>query len=88
MTETEQELIARWIEPDPHLPDPAEVRVRGTGIHVWAIVGQWQAADRDVAAVAQDYELPIEAVEAALAYYRRQQCLIDARLAANQLSVA
>jgi uncharacterized protein (DUF433 family) len=37
----------------------------------------------DVAQVAADYALPSEAVEAAMAYYRRHKDLIDARIVAN-----
>jgi uncharacterized protein (DUF433 family) len=35
--------------------------------------------------VARDYDVPEEAVEAALAYYSQHAPLIDARILANQL---
>ena len=34
-------LIARWIEPNPHKPGPAEWHIRGTGLPVWRVVGQF-----------------------------------------------
>jgi uncharacterized protein (DUF433 family) len=63
--------------------DPADVRLRESGVPIWAIVGHWRAVDEDGARVAQSYRIPREAVEAALAYYRRHAAVIDARLAAN-----
>ena len=46
-------------------------------------MGYLEAVENDVARVADDYEVPREAVEAALAYYRRHREVIDARIAAN-----
>jgi uncharacterized protein (DUF433 family) len=34
-------LIERLIEPNPHKPGPAEWRIRGTGLPVWRVVGQF-----------------------------------------------
>jgi len=76
--------IARWIALDPLRPWPAEARIRDFGVPVWALIGHYRyATGHDVERVATDYELPLEAVEAALAYYGRHQAEIDARLAAN-----
>lgn len=83
----DDELIARHIEPDRYHPGPADVRLLGSGVPVWAVVGQYHALDGDLAQIAQDFDLPEEAVEAALAYYRRYRLVIDARLAANHLMV-
>lgn len=41
---------------------------------------------RDFAQVAADYDLPVGAVAAALAYYRRHQATVDARILLNQLA--
>ncbi|MBI4498192.1 MAG: DUF433 domain-containing protein [Chloroflexi bacterium] len=76
-------LIAKHIEPDPLRPGPDDVRLKPSGVPVWAIVGQYLALDRDAAQVARDYGIPLEAVEAALAYYERHQAVINGRLAAN-----
>jgi uncharacterized protein (DUF433 family) len=74
-------LIARYIEPNPHKPGAAEARLRESGVSVWAIVDYWYGVDFDKARTAHDYDIPAEAVEAALAYYKAHKALIDARLA-------
>ncbi len=84
MPDVHVDLIQKHIEENPHRRGRANVRIVGTGIPVWALVAYWQGAGHDVARVAADYELPVEAVEAALAYYRENQAVIDARLEANE----
>ena len=76
-------LIERYVEPNPHHPGPADVRLREYCVPVWALIGYWKAAEGDVERVAADYRLPREAVEAAIAYYKRNRAVIDARIAAN-----
>ena len=78
-----QELIERWIEPNPYRPGPDNVRVRDYGVPVWALVGHALATRRPPEQVASDYAIPPEAAEAALAYYRVNQQVIEARLKAN-----
>ena len=79
--DAEQALIERWIEPD--LMSPAEMRLAGSGIHLWAIIGATCGQDEYIQQVAQDYAIPIDAVRAAHAYYRRHPVQIDARVEAN-----
>lgn len=80
----EQELIDRHIELDPDDLGPGEARLRESGVHVWAIIGDYlYVSNRDVAEVARGYELPVEDVQAAVAFYRRHKCEIDARLLEN-----
>ncbi|MBI3978664.1 MAG: hypothetical protein HY331_10820 [Chloroflexi bacterium] len=62
-----------------HRPGPEEARLIGYGVSVWALLGYWHALDHDVDLVATDYDVPREAMEAALAYYGRHKALIDAR---------
>ena len=81
--EQEQALIDRHIAADPHGRGPADARLADYGTPVWAIVGYLPAVGGDPVRVAEDYEVPLDAVRAALAYYRRHRALIDARLAAN-----
>ena len=80
---TEEELIGRYIEPNPHKPTLAEAWLKDSAIPVWALIGSLPGVDHDPDARAEAYGVPIEAVRAALAFYDRHRCLIDARLAEN-----
>ena len=78
------ELITRYIELNPQRPGIDRARLKDYGVSVWALIGYLkQATGGDIARVAADYDVPIEAVEAALAYYRRHPAAIDARIAAT-----
>ena len=81
----EQELIDRYVDThtERYPAGPADARLREYGVSVWALVGHLHAVGGDVDKVAEDYLLPREAVEAALAYYGRYKKLIDARLLLN-----
>jgi uncharacterized protein (DUF433 family) len=83
MAISDQELIQKYIEPNPYRPGPADARIVDYGVSVWALVGYWRVVGEDVARVAEDYELPREAVAAAIAYYRENSEAIESRLAAN-----
>lgn len=77
--ESDDELIAKYIvrNPDGRGPDRAETVY---GISVWTIIGYLRAAGATGADVAAEYDLPEVAIRAALAYYRQNQALIDARI--------
>lgn len=79
--ETEQALIDQWIVPDAM--EPTQMRLAEYGIHVWAIIGASGGLDEYMSQIADDYAVPINAVRAAHAYYRRHPLQIDARLEAN-----
>lgn len=83
----EDDLIARWIEPDPLKASKAEARLVGYGIHLWALVGYWNSFG-DIAEVAAAYHIPVKAVEAAMAYYRRHEGLIDDRIESNNATIS
>lgn len=83
LTERAQGLITRWIEPHPWKQGVEEARLRDSKISVWALVGYLPMVEDDISIVARDYHIPVEAVEAAMLYYRQHQAAIDARLAAN-----
>jgi uncharacterized protein (DUF433 family) len=76
-------LIAAYIEPNPHHAGADEARLKGYGVSVWAIVDTYQTAKGDLAQVARHYEVPVEAVEAAITYYVKHRVVIDNRRAAN-----
>jgi uncharacterized protein (DUF433 family) len=77
------ELICRYIEDDPARPGPIEARITQVGVPIWALIGYLRAAGGDVEMVARDYEMPPDAVRAAIAFYRVHAAAIDARIAAN-----
>ncbi len=78
-------LLDGYIHFDPAESGVDQARVAPADVPVWVIVAQLEGADGDVAQVAEDYELPREAVEAALIFYRRNRAAIDARRAENLL---
>ncbi len=79
----DEALIARHIVQDPHKLGPVEVRLRDSGVSVWAVIGQLVVHDGDVALAAADYELSDEEMAAALAYFRWHKEIIEARLSEN-----
>ena len=79
-------LIECHIEADPHRLGPGEARLKAFGVPVWALVGHMNAVHGERKRVAEDYEVPEEAVSAALAYYDQHRAAIDARLLANAAS--
>lgn len=83
MAERARELIKQYIEPNRHKPGIDEAVIVGTGIPVWALVGYSRGVNGNLAEVAADYLLPLEAVEAAMAYYEQHKAIIDNRMAAN-----
>lgn len=85
MTDEERRraLIERWIEPHPWRRNPAEARLKGAKVSIWALIGYLRMVDGDRHRTAEGYGITDEEVEAALAYYHEHQAVIDARLAAN-----
>ena len=77
------DLIEKWIEPNPNRPGAFDVRLKEYCVPVWALVGFFRGMDGDISRVATAYDLPLEAVQAAVAYYERHTEIIDARIAAN-----
>ena len=75
------DLIEQWIEPHPWRRGVEEARLRDPKISVWALIGHLRMVDGDLDRVAEDYRIPREAVEAAVAYHARYRSEIDARLA-------
>lgn len=79
----QQALIDRWIEFHPRKPGEAEARLREYAIPIWAIVGDLPLSHGDVQELALAFEVPNDAIDAALAYYKEHRAAIDARIAEN-----
>jgi uncharacterized protein (DUF433 family) len=69
------QLIARYIEPYPGRPDPADSRLKVDegGVPVWALIGALAKDGSNIDAVARDYDVHRAAVEAARAFYQRRR---------------
>jgi len=86
--QAEQALIDQYIAQDGSECEPEEATLAATGAAVWAIIGYWRdAVGGDEEQTAVDYEVPVEAIRAAVAYYRRHREAIDARLAAIDAAI-
>jgi uncharacterized protein (DUF433 family) len=83
-TSAPYELIARWIQPGPRRPGPAEAWVLPLGVPVWVLVGRLQLEEWNLERIATDHRLPLEAVRAAVAYYQRHQAAIDEQIERNR----
>jgi uncharacterized protein (DUF433 family) len=81
----QEALLNRYIRFDPAEPGVDQARVAPADVPVWVVVAQLEGANGDAVQVAEDYELPREAVEAAMIFYRRNRAAIDARRMENRL---
>jgi hypothetical protein len=77
------ESIRRHIIANPRNAGAANAKVADSGTPVWALVPYLKLYEGDYARVAEEFRIPIEAAEAADAYYRKNQAAIEARIAAN-----
>jgi uncharacterized protein (DUF433 family) len=88
----------QMIGPDVHRPGPARARLIAEQIPVWAVIGYLQAVagasdlsaitDETIDQAAVEYDITIEAVLAALRYYREHRGAIDGLLEANAAALA
>lgn len=78
-----QELVDKYIVVDLE-HGVGGARLDEYGVSVWALVSYYEAVGNDPDRVARDYDLPREAVEAALEFYREHKALIDARIAEHR----
>jgi uncharacterized protein (DUF433 family) len=73
-------LIAKWVETAPAYSSPDRARIIDHGVSVTALITQLQLEGGDADAVLEVYNLPAEALAAAIAYYERHRSVIDARI--------
>ena len=72
--------VERWIEPDSVKSGPEEARIKGNGVHVWALLNLLKTYRLGKHDAARAYDLPTEAVDAVLAYYEAHKRELDAKL--------
>ena len=80
---TADALITKYIELNPDRPGLDQARLKESAVAIWALIGYLRGADGDIDRVAADYEVPREAVQAAIAYYEQHRALLDHRIAVN-----
>jgi uncharacterized protein (DUF433 family) len=73
-------LIARYIEPHPRKPGVENARLARYGYSVWILIDALRAAENDVARIADEYDVPADAIRAALRFYRAHPAEIDAQI--------
>lgn len=73
-------VVTTYIEPHPQKRDPAEARLVHSGTPVWSLIGYLIGVDWDRERTARDYDLPLAAVDAAIAYYHLHEADLNPRI--------
>ena len=73
-------MIDKYIEQSPYELGRESARLKGRRISVPTLVTALLYQGGDLYAVAEDYEVPVEAVRAAIWYYGQNKPVVDARL--------
>ncbi len=73
-------LIARYIAPRPYDSGRANAYLPEFGFRVATLIAYMQSVGNDAAETATFYEIPDDAMNAAIAFYRQNQAVIDARI--------
>ena len=71
------------LDVDRYAGGRADAPLMDSGVSIWAIVTYLRVYDNNVRAVADHFSISEIEVEAALAYYRRNKKLVDARVVLN-----
>lgn len=82
-TESDDELIARYMEPHRYKRGRANWRLVETGTPIWVFANALEGYRGDLARLAADYDLSPAQVDAALAYYERYRDIVDDRRISN-----
>jgi uncharacterized protein (DUF433 family) len=70
----------QWLEPKPYKRFTRQLGIRGRNMTVWNLVADVVVSGRTPQEVADDYRLPLEAVNEALDYYQANKEWIDAEI--------
>lgn len=76
---SQDQLIAKYIEPDDGFSTADRAWIAESSFHVRTIVRELKHNGWDIEATATEYNLPVEAVRAAVAFYERNRDVIDAK---------
>ena len=69
-----------WLEPKPSKQFTKQLGIKGRNMLVWHLVADIVVRDRSLEYVAENFDLPIEAVKEALDYYYANKMWIDAEV--------
>lgn len=81
----QEQLIGDHVEDHPFRPGVEHAILKKHGYSVWILIDALQAAGGDPGQVAREYEIPLDAVIAAVAYYSRHREAIDAHARSTAL---
>ena len=76
----DEELIAQYIAQPANGVGVERARVVPGGVSIWNLINRLQHGDAE-ADLAREYDVPLDAIHAARAYYARHQVEIDAQIA-------
>lgn len=74
------ETTYQWLEPKPYKKFTKPLGIKGRNMIVWNLVSSIVVRDETPEYVAQNYDLPVEAVREALDYYYANKEWIDAEV--------
>jgi uncharacterized protein (DUF433 family) len=74
------ETTYQWLEPKPYKKFTRQLGIKGRNMLVWHLVADIVVRDRTPEYVAQNFDLPVEAVQEALDYYYTNKVWIDAEV--------
>jgi len=77
------ELDGEQIKLDPHRPGRAYARLVRHERPLWALTGDLRGNGWNIVQTAHDYDLPVSAMRAVVAYYQSEPQFIDALLLLN-----
>lgn len=81
--ETDDELIARYLEPNPYKPGKANYRLVESGMAMWAFANVLEAENGNLAYIADGWEISPAQIDAAIAFYERHREVVDDQRIAN-----
>jgi uncharacterized protein (DUF433 family) len=70
----------QWLEPKPNKKSTRQLGIKGRNMTVWNLVADIVVSDMTPEEVADDRDLPLEAVQEALDYYAANKAWIDAEV--------
>jgi uncharacterized protein (DUF433 family) len=83
MTMMSTENTYKWLEPKPYKKFTRQLGIKGRNMMVWNLVADVVVSERTPEEVAEDYRLPMEAVQEALDYYYANKEWVDAEVEAT-----